>query len=684
MPLPDLLKDDVSRWKEYEFGNDRGNPPMRLAEWAFAGPEIGEHVKAMLEVRAALGTDAAGARKHFVQFLEAGQQLSLRQADPAINENARATFQKAVTDGALGPEDAKSLIDGQVERLGGNETPATPDRALVGEEHPGFAKSCAELSSYIDALGHDARSNAVRTAFLHEALDQAIALRVKAPAVAAHLYAEAANAMADLPPAELKAELADIARKDGPQGVARFAAGAASGEADRAKPADTPSGIYTFRADGLAAVMQKVNGLVEAGQRTGKLDQAAASIGGQLFTGTTAFLNDARGSEQDHNLADYDARTGLRQAMNATMRTNFDAVFRQNAMRDGEGLSFPNAGFDTITAYARFEFGAKGDAHGRATADEAAHVIGQKFGSLEADLLKAGRDGGADLRRDFGTGTFGDRAHEQPNAALTLGQMIGAVRNGINQDFDVRADRSKSNQAELQEGFEFEAKVMNYAGKVAGEEVKPFFETAEKVFDALKNATPQTVTADSGRGEQFKTMEREFTAALSKYRPNQNLTKLFEDGLAHANTEWADYGNQRKEAQTNAAELGSQKGLLSHLMSKYIVPQPDDPAKPLPHQEMPKKDVQRLTGEAVDTYNATHHDKLPKPSDVGEWNGTAQKGVVLQIGPEDYVISAGRGNYRHFDTEQTHGVHPVPNVAADLNVDGTLHQNVRGTEALAR
>jgi hypothetical protein len=99
---------------------------------------------------------------------------------------------------------------------------------------------------------------------------------------------------------------------------------------------------------------------------------------------------------------------------------------------------------------------------------------------------------------------------------------------------------------------------------------------------------------------------------------------------------------------------------------------------------MPKKDVQRLTGEAVDTYNATHHDKLPKPSDVGEWNGTAQKGVVLQIGPEDYVISAGRGNYRHFDTEQTHGVHPVPNVAADLNVDGTLHQNVRGTEALAR
>jgi len=48
------------------------------------------------------------------------------------------------------------------------------------------------------------------------------------------------------------------------------------------------------------------------------------------------------------------------------------------------------------------------------------------------------------------------------------------------------------------------------------------------------------------------------------------------------------------------------------------------------------------------------------------------------------VISTGRGGYKHFDTEQTHGVHPVPDKPADLNKDGTIHQNVRGTEALAR
>jgi hypothetical protein len=683
MPLPDLLEDDVHRWKEYAFGNDMGTPPMRLAEWTFAGRDTAAHVKALLDVRQALGNDPAG-RAHFVQVLEAGQQITLRQADPAINDNAHATFQKAVTDGAIGPDDGKALVDGQVQRFSGDNAPATPDQPKVGEAHVGLGRSFGELSSYIDTLGHDTRSNFVRTAFLHEAIDQALALRAKAPAVAAQLYAEAANAMADLPPAEVKAELADIARKDGPQGVARFAAGAASGEADRAKPVDVPVGRYEFRADGLGVVMQKINALVEQGQQSRKFDRAAETMGGQLFTGTTGFLSEARGSEQDHLLADYDARTGLRQAMNATMRTNFDAVFRQNAMQDGEGLRYPGAGFDTITSYARFQFGAKGDAYGRATASEAAEVLGQKLGSLEADLLKAARDGGADLRRDFGAGTFGDRAHEQANAALTMGQLIGAVRNGINQDFDVRADRSKSNQAEMQGSYEFEAKVMSYAGKVAGEEAKPFFEGAEKIFEALKTATPQTVTAESGRGEQFKMMERDFADALAKYRPNLNLVKQLEDGRSHANSEWAEYKNDREHAQTNAAELGSQKGLLSQLMTKHLVPQPDDPAKPLPHEELPKNEVERRTTEAVDKYNAAHHDKLPKPSDIGEWNGAAQKGVVLQIGPEDYVISAGRGNYRHFDTEQTHGVHPVPDRLADLNPDGTIHQNVRGTEALTR
>jgi hypothetical protein len=431
--------------------------------------------------------------------------------------------------------------------------------------------------------------------------------------------------------------------------------------------------------------MQKLNGQIEQGQQSGKRDVAAESMGGQLFTGATRYLTDARGTPQDRALGDNDERTGLRRAMNESVRTNFESVFRQNAMKDGEGLTFPNGGFDTFSSYARFEFGAKDDAHGRSTSDEAGRVLGQKLGMLEADLIKAGRDGGADLRRDFGAGTFGNRENEQANVALTIGQMIGATRNGINQDFYVRADHSKSEQAEMKDGFEFEANVMKYAGKVAGEEVKPFFEAAEKVFDALKDATPQNITGDSGQDSRFKQLEGTFAKALANYRPDKRFVNEFETGAAHANTEWTDYKENRMHNEINDQERASQKGFLSKLMTKELVPRPDDPAKPAPHQEMSKSDVERKTAEAVEQYNEHHKPALPKPARVDEWNGTDQKGgVVLKIGDDDYVISTGRGGYKHFDTEQTHGVHPVPDKPADLYKDGTIHQNVRGTEALAR
>ena len=684
MALPEQLKNDVAMLRQYDFGNDIGTPPARLAGWAFAGFDTADQsAKAMLDVRTALGNDAVGRQK-FVQVLEMGQQVTLKGLDPEVGNRAHAAFALSVANGTIGPDDAKGLVDAQIERLGGDTPRPSPDTTKVGQAHEGMTRPFAQLSSYVDAVGHDDKGNAVRAAFAHECIDKAIALRDKSPTISAALYADAANAIGDLPPAQVKAELADIARKDGPQGIARFAAGATSGEAERAKPIDVPAGRYEFRADGLANVMQKVNGQIEAGQRGNQPDVAAESMGGQLFSGTTAFLNAARGSELDHNLSGNDDRTGLRGAMNATMRGDFPAVFRQNAQPDGEGLVAPGGGFDTISAYARFEFGAPGDAHGRGTANEASQVLGQKLGTLQGDLLKAERDGGADLRRDFGAGTFGDRAHEQGNGAMVLGEMIGAVRNGINQDFDVRADRAGSDQKEMREGFERTSKLVQWAGKAAGEEAGPVFEKASQVFDALANATPQQITADSGRGVQFDDLERGFRGSFSTFRPNHDLTNRVADGSDHANTEWAHYKNDREHEKTNEMQQDSQAGLLSKFLAKHMLPTPDDPAKPVPHQEMPKKDVENLTADAVEKYNASHKDKLPKPAEVGEWNGTTQKGVVLQIGPDDYVISAGRGSYRHFDTEQTHGVHPVPEKPADLNRDGTVHQNVRGTEALAR
>jgi hypothetical protein len=684
VPLPDQIKTEVQMLRSNEYGNDMNTPTGRLASYAFAGFEsASDGAKAMIEIRDALGNDAIGRGK-FVQVLETAQQVTLKQTDPEAGNRAHAAFGRAVESGAIGATDAKEFVDAQVARFGDG---ARADEK-VGQAHAGLARPVAQLSSYIDALGHDAKSDAVRGAFAHECIERAIALREKSPAMSAALYANAANAIGDMPPAEVKAELAEILRKDGQQGLARFAAGAASGEAERAKPLEVPAGRYELRADGLAQVMQKVSAQIEAGHAAGAPDRAAESMGGQLFTGTTAFLNAARGSELDHNLNDFDERTGLRTAMNATMKHDFPAIYRQNAQPDGEGLVAPGSGFDTFSAYARFAFDAPGNAHGTATANEAAEVLGQKFGTLAGDLLKAEHDGGADLRRDFGAGTFGDRAHEQGNAAMAFGELLGATRNGINQGFDVRADRSGADQKERKETFERASTMTQWAGKAAtkivGEEAGPAFEGAAKVFDALANATPQQVTTENGRGVQFDNLERDVRGSFSQYRPNRDLTVRVADGSAHANTEWAHYQTDRSHGQTQSAQLETQAGLLSSFMAKHMLPTPDDPAKALPHREIPSDDLAKKTAEAVEKYNATHHDKLPNPVDVAEWNGTSQKGVVLKVGPEDYVISSGRGGYRHFDTEQTHGVHPLPEKPADLSHDGTIHQNVRGAEALAR
>jgi hypothetical protein len=636
MALPEQQKNDVALLRGGDYGNNMGTPPGRLAGWAFAlPPNVEGCAKAMLEVRDGLGNDALGHQK-FVQVLETAQQVTLKQYDPEIGNRAQAAFALDVANGAIGPDDGKALVDAQIARLGGDTPNAKPK--AIGEEHAEMTRSFAQLSSYVDKLGHDDKSNAVRAAFAHECIDRAIALRENSPAISAELYADAANAFADMPAAQVKGELADIARKDGPQGIAHFAAGAAAGEAARAKPQEVPAGRYELRSDGLANVMNKVNGLIEQGQQAGKPDALAESMGGQMFTGTTAFLNAARGTDLDHNLNDFDARTGLRGAMNGTMRANFPAVVRQNAQPDGEGLVAPN-GFDTFSAYSRFECGAPNDEHGRLTANEFSQVMGHKLGTMTADVLKSERDGGADLRRDFGAGTFGDRAHEQGNTAMILGELTNSMVNGARQDFDVRAARSGHDQTQTKEGFESMGKMVSYAGKAAGEELAPVFEGASKVFDALANATPQRITSESAMREQFEKLEGSMRSSFAQYRPNENLVVRLADGSAHANTEWNRYTTQRDEQKTIDAQRASQEGALAGFLAKKLVPTPDDPAKPAPHQEMAKGHVADKTAEAVEKYNATHREKLPKPTEVAEWNGTPQKGVVLQLGPEDYAIS---------------------------------------------
>jgi hypothetical protein len=100
----------------------------------------------------------------------------------------------------------------------------------------------------------------------------------------------------------------------------------------------------------------------------------------------------------------------------------------------------------------------------------------------------------------------------------------------------------------------------------------------------------------------------------------------------------------------------------------------------VPAVEPARDALEQQTKKAVEAYNAdpTHHTKLPAPAEhgVSEWSEKSdQRGVVLQLGPDDYVISGGRGTYQHFESGQVHDAHPEPEKPAVLSHDGTVRES---------
>ncbi|MBV8579196.1 MAG: hypothetical protein JOZ86_01005 [Candidatus Eremiobacteraeota bacterium] len=472
----------------------------------------------------------------------------------------------------------------------------------------------------------------------------------KMPATSAALYAQAANAMSDLPTSDMRQILSEIRARDGEQGIAHFALGATAGEAERAKPVDLYDREHIeYRCDGLSRIMTATSD---------------PQIAAQLFTGTTAFLTAARGSDLDHNLGSNDARTGLRDALNTTLGRDFSSIYRQNAVADGESLVKTNGGFDTFSSYARFEFGALDDAHGRETAKHAQEVLGNTLGTLEGDLLKAQRDNGAGLRHDFGSATFGSRANEQQNAAVTLGQLFGAVRNGLNQDFDVRYDRTVSDQKELQSIFQTSAtiaKVAGFAAKASGtEELVGPLAAIEKGLDAAKDATPRQITVESDRTAVYDQVAQRFEDQLAITRHDDRLVRSFNDGSNDAVGQWTRYESDRDHVLKNREAQGMLNKPLGKLLGETVVPAPEKPA-PLANE--------RLT---IDEARGV----LPKGSDVKEWDGKFKHGRVLDLGNDTFAISTRAGRYEVFDVDRVNGVRPTPGAMYDLNPNGTLTQDV--------
>jgi hypothetical protein len=175
-------------------------------------------------------------------------------------------------------------------------------------------------------------------------------------------------------------------------------------------------------------------------------------------------------------VADRGPRTKLAEALTATLRAEFPTILHLSADRTGNILATPH-GLKTFEGYAQITFGADDQAAG-----EAEHALGQILGTLNGDLLKAARDGGADLRRDFGAASFGDRRVAQGNAAETLGELIEATRAGIER------------------------------------------------LATVSDVSPEQHAAQERRIERFDERERDFSGSLSRFRPNRDLVNRLTRG----------------------------------------------------------------------------------------------------------------------------------------------------------
>ena len=676
-PLPQQLALEAKMLAEHPQSGGLGTPASHFVGYIVSAKTADERANRFSDVRAALGGSDLGYDA-MIEVMRTGQAPILNAyGGGQVSSRMHEAFAHNVADGRFADADVRALVASQA-RLGGSEQLTQ----AAGAEHPGLTTAFARTSSYFEQLGGDARSRDVRSTFVEASLESATAIANVRPATAAQLYAQAANSLANLTTAEIQSHLIAMTHREGNDAIGRFAIGATSGLAERAKPVDfpTPNGHVEYRADGLSRLMLKLNESIVESRAVGRADTQAEAMSAQLFTGTSTFLTAARGTELDHDLAANDACTGLRHALNDTMSRNFPAVLRQNSERDGEGLTTGRGGgLQTMESYARFEFSATDDAHGRDTAGEAQRVIGTTLGTIAGDVLKGERDGGRDLRHDFGPATFGDSAHASANATTTLAQMMGAVKNGLNQDFDQRYDANLHAQHETQRVFETSAMIAKtigtIAGKVGGAEAVPFVEAAAKIAETIGKNVPLQTTVVSDRTVAYDELASEFRSALSRGRANEGLIDGFRAGTNDATTSWVGYVTDRSQTLANHEAETTQRTTLGRILSTTHIVAPPQSVAPQakPESIAPERVADRLD-RAIADYNRDHQrGPLPPRRTVSEWDGSPRQGTILRLTDDTYAISTGRGSYETFDTGMTHGVHPTAGGLANLGRDGTLH-----------
>jgi hypothetical protein len=359
-------------------------------------------------------------------------------------------------------------------------------------------------------------------------------------------------------------------------------------------------------------------------------------------------------------------------------------VLKENMLANGESLD-PSA-HRVVSGYARFEFDAPDDAHGRQTVGEAQRALGDRLGTLQGALVASSRDGGRQLHADFGT-TFGTGPEAAAHASRTLGELIGSAQNGIDQGFDARADRTVERQRQTQELFERVGGLAKVSAAVAAhtgqEEIAGGLEGIEKATDALKAAVPQATPSRSAQGALLGDLRDSFTRQLGNNRAE--LANPLKDGANDAATDMSAYEEARRQGKTIAEAQRSQDGALGSILMRTIVPSPDSVAQPNADSGGAKGDVHERLDRAILEHNREYPDRaLPAAREIAAWDREERHGTVLALGEGEYAISTGRGAYRTFDASDVRNQSFRANEYVELGRDGTVHQHEANAQVLNR
>jgi len=575
-------------------------------------------------------------------------------------DRMHAAFDAAVRDGAWTDVQTKALVAAEV-------------------AHGTTPGQIGAVSGYLNALTGPG-ADATRATFARESIAAARGLGDAQPERTALLYAQAAQALGPMQPAALRATL-DQLRAGDRDAVAKLTYGALGGSAElEAAHEAGRDGLETMP---IAGVGQIVRTLSTSGAQSELVD---------AVHGVSQYLTEKRGTPAETMLLKNDAKTGLRDALAAATRyepggrSDFDALLRAN--RDASGLS--TDGMNLQANLARVELG--GSAHD-ATSQRYGETVGNVMGHLAADLARSTPGQDTSLQQDFGRHAFGNgpAAQQETSAARTLGNLVGEMREGLNQDFDVKSAAATARQLQLTSALGKIAGDAKDAAMIPGPQAEAL-KTFSLVVDHIKEQIPRDRTLTSEEAHALSDRLETSVKDLLERRPD--LQAEFKNGLSDAATLGRDIDEHAKRLSSNKA-AAREGGMIGRALRDVVALEPHEPSAP---KAATAGELASAVREAVKEHNAhlaPHQTHLREPATdaaietarEGSKRSGHLTGTLLEAevgGQKMYFLHTGRGQYLPLDpVKDLHGIEPTVrghdgrpqsavNEVVDLKADGTI------------